>query len=174
MSNGPSEPSLSIAATPQDFDAFVTLAREYVASLGFALTFQDVEREMAEVAKEYGPPTGRAWIAWAGDEPAGIVGLRRFDESTAEIKRMYVRPAARGRRIGLLLASAALEGARDLGYRTVVLDSVREMAAAIGIYRSLGFVETEPYRHNPRPDAVFMRLTLRCPSRPDSLPRGPD
>ncbi|HVL90507.1 MAG TPA: GNAT family N-acetyltransferase [Actinomycetota bacterium] len=153
-------PRLTIATTPRHFEIFTELAREYVASLDFPLTFQDFEREIAGAAAEYGPPGGRAWIAFAGDEPAGIVGLRAFAADTAEIKRMFVRPAHRGIGAGRLLAAAAVGGARVLGYRRIVLDSIRAMTAALAIYRSLGFVEIEPYRYNPRPDAVYMALDL--------------
>lgn len=151
---------LAVVSAPHEFDTFLILVREYVDSLGFPLTFQDLDREIAEVRTEYGPPAGRAWIATAGDEPAGAVGLRRFAPDAAEIKRMFVRPAHRGRGIGRMLAQAAVDAAREIGYRRVLLDTVASMTGAIGIYRSLGFTEIEPYRHNPRADAVYMGLDL--------------
>lgn len=150
-----------MAASSADHYALLAgLFRDYVNSLGFPLTFQDFERELAEVESEYGPPGGRGWIVSVGDEPAGAVGLRRFDERTGEMKRMYVRPAFRGRGIGRALAEAVVAAAREIGYERVVLDTLGSMTAAQAIYRSLGFVEIPPYRHNPRPDAVFMALML--------------
>jgi ribosomal protein S18 acetylase RimI-like enzyme len=73
---------------------------------------------------------------------------------------MYVRPAARGRGAGGALAAAAVESARLMGYRRVLLDTVATMTAAIGVYESLGFVEIGPYRHNPRPDARYFALEM--------------
>lgn len=89
-------------------------------------------------------------------DAAGIVGVRRFDEDAAEIKRMFVRPSFRGLGLGRMLAEAAVAGAAELGYRRILLDSIRSMTGALAIYGALGFAEIPAYRHNPRPDAVFM------------------
>ncbi len=149
---------------PSAWAALRNLFGEYVASLGFPLTFQDVERELAEIETEYGPPHGRAWLA-KPDGPtagsiAGGVGLRRFDEDSGEIKRMYVRPAYRGTGLGAQLAQACVDAAREIGYRRVLLDTIASMESALRIYRSLGFVQTGPYRYNPLPDAIYMELVL--------------
>jgi putative acetyltransferase len=73
---------------------------------------------------------------------------------------MYVRPAARGRGLGRVLAAGALEAAAELGYRIVRLDTVAEMVEASAVYRSLGFIEIGPYRHNPLPTARFYEVAL--------------
>ncbi|HJR25962.1 MAG TPA: GNAT family N-acetyltransferase, partial [Acidimicrobiales bacterium] len=62
--------------------------------------------------------------------------------------------------VGRALAAAAVEAARALGYRRVLLDTVASMEAAIATYEALGFVEIEPYRHNPLPDARYFALDL--------------
>lgn len=154
---------LVIASDPADFVVLGTLFREYIDSLGFPLTFQDVDREMAQLASRYGPPSGRAFIVMIGPVPAGVVGVRRFNETSAEIKRMYVRPPFRGRGFGRALAEAAVQAAAELGYQRVLLDSRRSMKAALSVYRNLGFQETAPYRDNPLPDAVYMEMTARLP-----------
>lgn len=76
------------------------------------------------------------------------------------MKRLYVRPEGQGRGIGRLLATALIAQARDLGYRSVVLDTLPSMTAAQGLYRSLGFLPTQPYRFNPVAGAVFLKLEL--------------
>lgn len=152
--------NVSPAETEADLAIVRELVREYVAQLPFPLTFQDLERELAQIEVEYGPPRGLAWIGWDQDQPAGCAGIRQFSDEAAELKRMYVRPAYRGTGMGTALATASIAGARSLGYRQILLDTVATMTAAIGIYERLGFSTIEPYRYNPRPDAVFMRLDL--------------
>ena len=142
-------------------DAARTLFREYAESLGFDLAFQDFERELAELPGDYAPPRGRLLVAVAADEPAGCVGLRPLRDATAELKRLYVRPVHRGDGLGRRLTVAALAAAREAGYERVWLDTVPSMASAQALYRSLGFVDVEPYRFNPVPGTSFLGLELR-------------
>ena len=137
------------------------LIRAYLAELPFEIDFQDLDRELAELPVEYGPPTGAAFVAVDQlGEAIGVVGIRRFADGDAELKRMYVMPGARGTGAGRALAVAAVDAARGLGYRRLLLDTVASMEAAIATYEGLGFVATEPYRHNPLPDARYFALDL--------------
>jgi carbonic anhydrase len=133
------------------------LIREYVDALGFDLCFQDVDRELRDLRIEYGPPHGAAFLA---DEGAGFVGVRRFDDGVAELKRMYVQPAARGGGIGRALAVAAVDAAGALGYRRLRLDTLASMGAAVALYLDLGFTDIPPYRDNPIADVRYLELVL--------------
>jgi GNAT superfamily N-acetyltransferase len=137
------------------------LIRAYLASLPFDVDFQDVEGEMAALPAMYGPPDGALLLVRdEGGEAVGVAGVRRFADGDAELKRMYLAPAARGQGAGRALAAAAVAVARELGYRRLLLDTVASLTTAIAIYEGLGFAEIEAYRHNPFEDARFFALRL--------------
>jgi len=72
-----------------------------------------------------------------------------------------VRPDCRGRKAGRLLAEAAIKAGKDMGYEIMRLDTLPSMEGANILYKSLGFRQIEPYRHNPIKGAVYMELNLR-------------
>jgi ribosomal protein S18 acetylase RimI-like enzyme len=133
-----------------DRAAIVTLLREYEASLGVSLCFQDFPAELASLPGHYAPPGGAlllARAAVAGDHTPpllGMVALRpvRDQGQWCEMKRLYVRAAARGCGLGRRLAEAAMAEAARIGYRRICLDTLPEMQAAQGLYRALGFRRT--------------------------------
>lgn len=133
---------------------------EYQSALEVDLCFQGFERELAGLPGSYAPPDGRLLLAWAGPEPAGCVALRRQGADAAEIKRLYVRPAFRGRGLGAALARAAMAAASEAGYAKLVLDTLPQMAEAQALYRSLGFRDIAPYYANPVPGARYLGLYL--------------
>ena len=98
---------------------------------------------------------------------AGCIALKPHDATTAELKRLYVRPAARGRDLGRLLVTTLLDEARAVGYRRLVLDSHHTMRRAHAIYEAAGFSyvpEPDDFPEHLRGVAVFMELDLAEPS----------
>lgn len=157
---GKSPVEIRTARDAADVEAARVLILEYARSLPFGLEFQDFESEVASLPGEYGPPRGRILLARVGGELAGCVALRPWGEGRCEMKRMYVRPQFRGAGAGRALAGAVMEEARAIGYESMRLDTVPGMDAALGLYRSLGFREIPPYRHNPIPGAVYLEASL--------------
>lgn len=148
------------AAVPDELDLVRSLFREYAEGLGVDLAFQGFERELAELPWEYVPPAGALLVARVAGEPVGCVGLRALEGGACEMKRLFVRPSGRGSGAGRTLAEAVIGRARDLGYERMLLDTLPAMTAARELYRSLGFVDVEPYRFNPVAGTSFMELLL--------------
>jgi GNAT superfamily N-acetyltransferase len=104
-------------------------------------------------------PSGALLLACGpGGAGLGCVAFRDLGRGTAEIKRLYVAPAARGRALGRRLVLAALDRARAAGHARVVLDSLPALQASHGLYRSLGFADIPPYHANTT--LVFMGRAL--------------
>jgi ribosomal protein S18 acetylase RimI-like enzyme len=148
------------ATVPDELDLVRTLFREYEAGIGVDLCFQGFAAEVAELPGMYAPPTGRLLLATNGDVVLGCIALRRFTDSDGEMKRLYVRTAARGLGAGRALVEAVIAEARAIGYRRLLLDTLPSMAAAIALYESVGFRDVEPYRANPVPGARYLGLEL--------------
>ncbi|HEX8707023.1 MAG TPA: GNAT family N-acetyltransferase [Pyrinomonadaceae bacterium] len=152
---------LIAARSPEEISQARELFREYEAWLGLDLCFQNFEQELAGLPGRYEAPTGRLLLALDEGQLAGCIALRSLGDGTCEMKRLYVRPGFRGRGIGRALTLKVIEEARLAGYERMRLDTLpREMTTALGMYRSLGFREIEPYYHNPVAGALFMELTL--------------
>lgn len=140
----------------------VALLRAYEASLGLRLDFQSFDAEVAGLPGAYAPPGGAFLWARSDDRLTGIVALRPLDRAAriAEMKRLFVVPAARGHDVGRRLAVAAIEAARDLGYARMRLDTLPSMVAARQLYMTLGFAPTAPYYDTPVAGTLFMELVL--------------
>lgn len=105
---------------------------------------------------------GAMWLAWVGARVAGCVAMRplpSIGSSACEVKRLYVRPAYRGRRIAGALMDAVEEHARRSGFDAVYLDSKDDLPTAIRFYRERGYDEVERYGDNPQA-TIFMRRLL--------------
>jgi len=131
---------------------------EYWKSFGFAPCFQGFDQELAGLPGAYAPPRGALLLA----PGQGCVAVRPLDAETAEMKRLYLRPQARGAGLGRSLAAAAVAHARERGFSRVVLDTIPEkMQTAVALYRSMGFRDAATYLPDPTPGALCLELTLR-------------
>ena len=136
------------------------LVREYAASLNVSLDFQNFDDELLHFESEYAPPAGIFLLARNETEFLGCGALRRFSATECEMKRLYVRPAGRKLGLGRQIADALIAEAKSLGYTRMLLDTLPTMHSAQSLYKSLGFVPTEPYRFNPIVGSAYLKLDL--------------
>ena len=103
-------------------------------------------------------------LALVDGEYAGCVALRPIDDvdyaNAAEMKRLYVRPMFRGFGLGRSLTEVLLDRARELGYASVLLDTLDDMEVARALYTDLGFEEIPPYYHNPMAGAHYLKVDI--------------
>jgi GNAT superfamily N-acetyltransferase len=106
---------------------------------------------------------GRVYVAEVDGEAVGVGGLKLLSDTAGEIKRMFVRPAARGLGAGRAIVQQLIDDARELGCETIYLESASFMHGAHALYRSVGFVPSASYPGRefegaPHDISVFMRL----------------
>jgi putative acetyltransferase len=138
-----------------------TLFKEYEQSIGVSLCFQNFDQELANLPGEYAQPSGRLLLVRVDDQIAGCIALRKLDDSTGEMKRLYVRPEFRGRGLGKPIVQTLIHEAQLIGYSKIRLDTIPgRMDQAINLYRSIGFKEIPAYYDTPFGDTLYMELDL--------------
>lgn len=152
--------TITEARFPDDTDQVRALIREYGDTLGVDLGFQDFERELADLPGQYAAPLGRVLLAWRDGEPVGCAAMRPHAGTACEMKRLYLRPAARGLGCGRVMVKRLCAIARAQGYTRLRLDTLPTMVEARALYRSLGFVPIPPYIFNPVPGTEYLELDL--------------
>jgi len=147
------------ATTDEHVEHARALFKEYQVGLGISLCFQNFDHELNNLPGDYAPPDGRLLLA-KDDEITGCIAMRKVGPGVCEMKRLFVRPAYRGTGLGCVLVNSIIDEARKLGYTHMRLDTLPgRMDKAIALYRSIGFVEIEPY-YTSVEGAKFMELDL--------------
>jgi len=153
--------TIRIAESPADIAQARDLFKEYGASLGFPLCFQNFEEELATLPGKYALPAGRLLLAFVDGAPAGCGALRPLNRDACEMKRLYVRPGYKGQGIGRQLAERLIAEAKLIGYARMRLDTIpAQMMEANRLYLALGFHEIPPYYNSPQPGTRYMELPL--------------
>lgn len=142
------------------------LFREYHEWLGDVVCSVRLAEEIAELPGPYAAPTGSLLLACdVNREALGCIGVRAHANGACEIKRLYVRPDARGTGLGGALTREAIAGAREMGYSAALISTLPDsMPVAAAMYERLGFEPTEPftdYRHEDQGvRMLYLRLEL--------------
>ena len=150
------------ASSAEEYQAAVGLFNEYLASLDFDLGFQNVNHELTLLPTMYGPPTGGLFLVQAQGTYVGCAALRQIENNTTcELKRMYLQPAYRGLGIGNAIMERSIGLARRLGYTVMKLDTIGyKMPWAVKLYESYGFRETTPYNYNPHEGVLYFEREI--------------
>lgn len=139
-----------------DFEAAWRIVSEYYDAVDVV-----AREDRAEFLAHYFGAGSGFWLAREEGEIVGCIALRRLDsiDSAGEVKRLYVKPPARGRGIAGRLLDALHEYARQAGYATLYLDSKDDLTDAIRFYQNRGYRPCERYNDNPQA-TVFMKSAL--------------
>ena len=151
---------IDFAHSPADFDNDRKLFIDYSESLGFILSFQGFEEKLEHLPGKYAAPEGCILLAWDELDCVGCASLPPLSNYVCDMKRLYVKPLYRGTGLGRLLAEKIVQLGIEKKYTRMQLDTLNSMQSAVGLYKSLGFVETDQYYNNPHPEVVFFELTL--------------
>ena len=147
-------------ARPADIPEVRRMLEEYVAWIGLDLAFQEINAELDGLPGDYAPPRGALFVAEDDSRLLGTIGLRPFEGAISEMKRLFVRPEARGRGLAKQLIAVALAKARRLQYAEIRLDTLPMMGDAQALYVSLGFHDIAPYYDTPIAGTRFMSKKL--------------
>lgn len=148
------------AQTEAEMGMIRTLFHEYEAFLNVDLGFQGFAEELAGLPGKYAPPEGVILLGLIDAQAVGCVALRKIDEGVCEMKRLYVKPAARGTGLGRKLVDDIIAIARQRGYELMRLDTLDTLTEAMNLYQRRGFRQIAPYYENPLPGAIYWELTL--------------
>lgn len=124
------------------------------------LKLQRYEAELNNLAEKYGQPGGRLYLVRVDGSPAGCIAMKRLDETKCEMKRLYIRPAFRGKGIARRLVTMLLADAQEEGYQAMLLDTFPFLEGAIHLYQELGFYEIPSYNNSPLDSTIYMRKDL--------------
>ena len=138
-----------------DAEPGATLLGEYYAEVEARYPDWSPDQGSAATVEEMSPPAGRFLVAYLDGAPVGCGTIRRLDDATAEIKRMYVRPGARGGGVARRILAELEHAAREVGYARLVLDTGERMPEAQALYRSSGYREMAEYNANPWATVCF-------------------
>jgi putative acetyltransferase len=148
-------------STDEQIETTRQLFREYEKWLDMDLCFQSFEDEMHGLPGKYAPPDGRLYLAYINGEAVGCIALRKIGDGICEMKRLFLRHAARGHGLGKELIEKIIADAREMGYSKMRLDTYPpKMGKAVSLYESHGFRSIEPYYDNPHDGVLYMELDL--------------
>jgi putative acetyltransferase len=153
-------PEYIVVHSEEEYAAAGKLFMEYAQWLSIDLSFQHFEEELKELKEMYNPKVGGIILCKEENNYVACVALRRIDNETAELKRMYVQPAQQHKGIGKQLLLNAVQLAENCNYKFIRLDTLNTMAPAMNLYRQNGFYEIPPYYFNPQTTAVFFEKKL--------------
>ena len=153
--------TIRACSSAADYALAIQLTRDYLAWLDLDLAYQGVADELQNFPTMYGPPSGLFLLAYSGSCVAGGVGLRTLEPGVCEMKRLYVYDRFKREGAGRKLCEQLIDQGSLMGFKSMRLDTLARMQAAVSLYSELGFKKIEPYCFNPDSTAIFMQHDLQ-------------
>lgn len=142
------------------FDEYTNMLIESNSDFKAYLELQNYSGELDDLNEKYGIPKGRLYIAFFDNQLAGCIALRSINDKCCEMKRLYVRPQFRGKKIAKSLIELIINDSKEMGYSYMLLDTLPFLRDAIEIYKKFGFYEIPQYNDSPIKGTVFLKKDL--------------
>ncbi|WP_251391676.1 GNAT family N-acetyltransferase [Mediterraneibacter agrestimuris] len=142
------------------FSEYTKMLIENDESFKKYLDIQNYDKEINHLEMKYGMPDGRLYLIYCDEKLAGCIGLRKIDDQNCEMKRLYIRPEFRGKKLSSILVEKVIEDAKKIGYSYMLLDTLPFLQSAVHIYKKFGFYEIESYNNSPMDTSIYMKLDL--------------
>jgi GNAT superfamily N-acetyltransferase len=123
--------------------------RSYLNEIVEVGAVRAIDASLADDVGDFARPDGTFMLVYRDDDVIGCGALRTLRPGVGELKRMWVRPDARGAGVGSLLLDALIAQSRALGHTTLLLDTNATLTAALAMYAKHGFEAIAPYNDNP-------------------------
>ena len=124
------------------------------------LEIQKYDNEIENPEDKYGVPWGRLYIAFYENQVAGCIALRKLNDTQCEMKRLYVKPEFRNKGIAKMLVEKVISDSKEIGYSSMLLDTLPFLQTAIKMYKKIGFYEIGCYNDSPLDNTIYMKLDL--------------
>lgn len=160
ISSFPEDAIVRRAVSGPDLAAVRELFEEYREYLGVDLRFQQFDEEVASLPGRYAFPEGCLYLLEVDGMPAGCVGLRPWEGTKCEMKRLYVREPYRGKGYAKLLVRQIMAYGKAQGYEEMVLDTLSSLHTALNLYYRMGFREIPSYYSNPFSGVIYLAVEL--------------
>lgn len=119
------------------------------------LDIQHYDEEINHLEEKYGFPFGRLYLAYCNGKAAGCIGLKKLDKQNCEMKRLYVRPQFRGKKLGEQLVQKIIIDANEIGYSHMLLDTLPFLEKAVCMYKKFGFYAIDCYNDSPMDTSIY-------------------
>ncbi len=147
-------------STDMEYSQAKEIFIEYQQFLNVDLCFQSFESELSNLNIIYQEPKGIIILAKYDKQIVGSIALKPIEVNNCEIKRLYIKPAFRGKGIGKELLNLIMEFAVGSNYAKIKLDTLANLTEAISLYRNSGFIETNAYVYNPLESVIYFEKSI--------------
>lgn len=142
-----------------DEEGVLKVVREVLSGYGLEFNPEEEDLDVTNLKKYYMNNKGWFQVILEDDRIIGSTGIFKVDETTCELRKMYLLPSYQGKGLGKKLMENALEVAKALGYKTITLQTNSVLVKALPLYERFGFRQEKGIEVCSRCD-LFMKKVL--------------